>query len=269
MTKNNHSEYSKKIYSKVLDSVNGDDSIKEDVLKIGLVGSVNDNESVASWSDLDILFILKSDSLGNINTDILLKLRELNKNISSAFIDTEISFLTHTYNDLENYVSFGYLENYKFASFGLENDNVDFVEYIDGLIEKRGVTDQIRKRYAVYHLRHFRFNLIRKILLTENPKIAIKQIIDKIIETMILVSVYNGQNIKGKNARFSEIKKMITSEEVLKIYKESLEKRGVWSDIDFTEDDIALWLDNFVKIENYLLEQHKESTPEEFINLKE
>jgi hypothetical protein len=72
MTKNNHSEYSKKIYSKVLDSVNGDDSIKEDVLKIGLVGSVNDNESVASWSDLDILFILKSDSLGNINTDILL-----------------------------------------------------------------------------------------------------------------------------------------------------------------------------------------------------
>jgi hypothetical protein len=79
MTKNNHSEYSKKIYSKVLDSVNGDDSIKEDVLKIGLVGSVNDNESVASWSDLDILFILKSDSLGNINTDILLKLRELNE----------------------------------------------------------------------------------------------------------------------------------------------------------------------------------------------
>ena len=267
LKENKHSQYSKDIYSKVLEYISDDECVSDEVLKIGLVGSVNDDESVDTWSDLDILFILKCDATGNIKTSTLLRLRELNKKISSIFADVEISFLTHTYDDLEKYVSFGYLENYKFASFDVDNDFINFTEYIDQIIEKRGIKNLIRKRYTIYHLRHFRFNLIRKVLLIRDTKGAIKQIVDKIIETMILVSIYNDENIKGKKDRLSLIRELVDDQDVLSIYEESFKNREQWAEISFVEDDLGIWLDKFIKIENYLLEKHMEDTPEELINI--
>ncbi len=258
--------YAKNIYNQLLKIINNEVNLKKEILKLGIVGSINDSESVKMWSDLDILFIIKSDENGNINTDILLKLKQINKNLSYTYPNIEIAFLAHTYDDFEKYVSFGYLENYKFASFSIENDDVDFVEYIENVINDRALSSEIKKRYSIYHLRHFRFNLIRKVISAGDDKIALKMVIDKTIETMILYLTYFDKNIKGKFNRMSLLGDLPVDEEIMIIYSKALEKRKNWELEKSSEEKIREWLDNFIKVESFLLKDNLYNVPEELMN---
>jgi len=263
-----HTSYSKNIYKQLLNTINDDKDIEGEILKLGIVGSVNDEESVKGWSDLDFLFVIKSDDNGNINTDTLLKLRKINNKLSFKYPDIEISFLTHTYDDFQKYVSFEYLENYKYASFGIENDDINFVEYIEDIVNGRALTSEIRKRYSIYHLRHYRFNLIRKVVSGSNNKIALKMITDKLIETMLLYGIYFDANVKGKDNRKNQLSKLSIDKEIIEIYTEALELRNKWESVESDEEVIKKWLNNFVKIENFLLKENGYDTPEELINKK-
>lgn len=262
----NINEYAMSAYRDIQAFVKESD-IFDQVFKMGISGSFNDQEGVETWSDLDILFILKCDEIGNIKISTLIKLREIHKKIVEKYPDLEISFLTHTYNDLENYVSFGYLENYKFATFDIENDSVSFKEYIENIISERNISEKTRKRYVVYHLRHFRFNLLRKVVCTQENKATLKMIVDKIIETMILYFIFFDKTIQGKENRKNNIVAFVKGE-IHEIYKNSLEMRNRWKDIsDVKIEEIETWLKNLEKIESYILENNNYSTPEEHINL--
>lgn len=261
-----HTSYSKNIYKQLLNIINNNKDVGKDILKLGIVGSVNDGESVNGWSDLDFLFVIKSDNNGNISTGTLLKLREINNKLSFKYPNIEISFLTHTYDDFQKYVSFEYLENYKYASFGIENDDVNFVNYIEYLVKERALTNEIRKRYSIYHLRHYRFNLIRKVVSGSDNKTALKMIVDKLTETMLLYGIYFDANVKGKNNRKNQLSKLSIDKEIIEIYTEALELRKAWGSVEPNKELIKKWLDNFVKIENFLLKENGYDTPEELIN---
>ncbi len=240
-----------------------------DVLKVWLLGSTNDNEAINSWSDLDILFILKSDKVGNINSDTIIKMRNFNKKINYLYPNLNISFLTHTYNDLKNYVSYAYLETYQFATFLVENDDINFAEFISDIIKSRNISEDIKKRYAVYYLRHLRFNLLRKVVsedLFDNKK-ALKRIIDEIISVMTIISSYYNFRTKGKNNILQELKTMINDNLILNIFSKALEERSTWpSKNNVTNDELLLWIKNLNKIESFILKNNMYSTPEELMN---
>lgn len=264
--KTNNIEHVESISEEVLKKVKDNDILSGNLFKFGLVGSVNDKEFSPEWSDLDFMFILKTDECGNIERSVLSELRKINSEISFKYPNIEISFLTHTYDDFEKYVAFEYLNHYKFAEFILENDSVDFVKYIEKVVEDRNISEDTKKRYSIYHLRHFRFNLLRKVVSTPNDKKALKLIIDKLIETMILYLTYNGKSIKGKSLRLEEIKKLNMGENINKIFETALEKRKTWKDLKVTSVEIEEWLKNFEEVVNMILKDNLYNVPEELIN---
>jgi len=264
--KTNDIEHIESISKEVLAKLKNSDVLSDNLFKFGRVGSVNDKEFSPEWSDLDFLFILKADECGNIERSVLSELRNVNSEMSFKYPNIEISFLTHTYDDLEEYVAFEYLNHYKFAEFILENDSVDFAKYIEKVVEDRKISTDTKKRYSIYHLRHFRFNLLRKIVATPDDKKALKLIIDKLIETMILYLTYNGKSVKGKSLRLEEIKKMNKGENINKIFENALEKRKVWKDLKVTSAEVEEWLKNFEEVVSMILKDNLYNVPEELIN---
>lgn len=254
------------IYSDIIDEFRRNNVIISGIYKVGLLGSFNDNEFSKKWSDLDILLILKSDELGNIDRNVLTELRKINLFFSNKYKDLEISFLTHTYNDFEKYVAYAYMDHYKYANFDIENDDIDFVSYVDNLLNSRNLSMNIKKRYSVYHLRHFRFNLIRKVVSEKTPKKAVKMIVDKIIECMIIYLTYNNMTIQGKENRLKVLKRIIKDKNIIEIFQKALLIRSKWCESEFVDEDIDIWLKNFKEIEIYILRDNLYSTPEELIN---
>ena len=55
-----------------------------------------------------------------------------------------------------------YLEHYSFGKVLLPENDKSFFDYIKRILEKRNTSPKVRRRYCMYHLRHMRFNLIRK-----------------------------------------------------------------------------------------------------------
>lgn len=264
-TINNH-ELVESICKEVTKKIRVNNVLASNLFKFGLIGSVNDKEFSSGWSDLDFMFILKADEHGNVDRSVLLELRKINSEISFKYPHIEISFLTHTYDDFEKYVSFEYLNHYKFAEFIIENDSVSFVSYIEKVVENRKIGTDTKIRYSVYHLRHFRFNLLRKVVSTSNDKKALKLILDKLIETMILHLTYKGKTIKGKSQRLEELKKLGVDKNIQNIFETALEKRSNWKNLEVVDGEIEEWLQNFEIVINAILENNLYGVPEELIN---
>lgn len=257
------------IRNEVSTRIKKDAILNKGILKFGITGSVNDGEFSPEWSDVDFIFILKSNRFGNIRRSLLLKLRKINSEISLKYPAADISFLTHTYNDLEKYVSFEYLNHYKFSKFFIQNDSVNFASYIKKIVKNRKINAEIKQRYAVYHLRHFRFNLIRKVVSTPDNKKALKLILDKLIEVMILYLSYNSLSIKGKLSRLKKIKEINTESKAVSIFEKSLNMRENWRNINNVNNkEIGAWLNNFEYVLNIILKHNLYSVPEELINNK-
>lgn len=253
------------ITKRIFNSIKSSDILFKNILKFGVTGSFNDGEFSNGWSDLDYMFIIKSDNLGNINESILIKLRELHTKISLEYPNMEISFLTHTYDDFEKYVAFEYLNHYKVTNFLIENDLVNFQKYIEKIIKERNIPDETKKRYAIYHLRHFRFNLLRKVVSTSDDKHALKLIIDKLVETMILYMTYYGKSIQGKDSRLQAMNQLQIDNDIIDIFREALDKRKVWKDVKVNLGDIDKWIVNFERVLHFILKDNLYNTPEELI----
>ena len=259
-------DYLKSIIKDLTKKIKNNHILNNSILKFGLIGSVNDGEFSDNWSDLDFMFVLENDKYGNIDTEALNELRKMSTDLSCKYPEIEISFLTHTYDDFQKYVSFEYLNHYKFAVFFLENDTINFSEYIEKIVENRKINRDIKKRYSVYHLRHFRFNLLRKVVSTPDDKEALKMVIDKLIEVMILLMTYHNKTVRGKRVRLEEIKKLKISKDIKSIFEKALEKRNSWDKVKVNDKEVIKWLKNFEKVINLILKNNLYDVPEEFIN---
>jgi len=256
------------IESKIKDDL----KLKESVDFMGTLGSINDKEGVSTWSDLDILLILKSDEHGNVPVDIILKLKEIHNEVSNLFYGLEISLLTHTYHDFENYVSFEYLENYQFATIrSIFNEKEKLPkDFLKSVIEKREIDEETKKRFAIYYLRHMRFNLIRKIASWDgNDKAMAKLVVDRIMESAIWVMNYYGTFTQKKSERIDFIEKNIKDSKIVDIYKKCFKLRQEWPNI--TEEEsmelIVTGLGYVGEIESYMDKKYPEPTPEELMNI--
>jgi len=261
-------KFSLQKYEEIIKKIKNSDFYNE-VVKIGLLGSTNDDEAIKGWSDLDILFILKSDKFGNIDPKTIIKIRNFNKKINYLYPNLNISFLTHTYDDLKKYVSYSYLETYRFATFTIEKDNIIFSDFLSDIIKSRGINKNIKKRYAVYYLRHLRFNLLRKIAsedLFDNKKV-LKRIIDKVVEIITILSSYYDIRVQGKINTFKELQSYIISSDIVNILSQALDIRFNWDkQCKISDEELLVWIQNLNRIESFILKDNTQSTPEELMN---
>lgn len=264
------SQVMRDIYVKIQATLQADREVVDTITHIGLVGSVNDDEMVMGWSDLDIMLIMKSDESGNIPTEVLLKLKDIHAKFAYMYPSIEISFLTHTLKDFSHYVAFEYLKNYQYASYSYTNSDIVVKDFIQEVLDSRNINSEIEKRYAVYKFRHMRFNLIRMVAswgVKKDRGIA-KLIIDRIVESAIFLLGFHSEYYKTKSERLSKIISNSSFQEVEKIYRYANETRSNWSNV--TDQDLGLvmktGLDYLSHVETFIHNTYSEPTPEEFMN---
>lgn len=237
------------------------------ILSIALLGSVVNDEELENLSDLDILIIFKTTSSGNIPIKNLDALREIHCDISVDY-NFPISLLTHSIDDFEKYVSFEYLIHYALGSCIYPDP--DFLKIIiDNILKNRNLTDSVRQSYCIYHLRHIRFNLLRKYVSlynAENEKASkefLKILIDKIIKITDLVLNY--YNIWPKNK--AEI--VNNAKQILQVDTTALMEliliRNRWEEITNKEviEFVPQGISYLYKIFDFILGDYNKSTPEE------
>lgn len=201
---------------------------------IGLIGSLNSNEDILSWSDVDILMIIDSDKDGNLSPDVISKLKEAHEKIQQKYPRMKISFLPHTIYDLNKYVCFEYLINYSYASCLFTRTSEEYLkQQIQNILKGRKLSAEIMKRYSLYHLRHLRFNLIRKyICWNDDIKGLGRLFIDNLIEATIFINAFNGNIEKSKIKSIETASKVIRDKKITRILNESYELRSKWDNID-------------------------------------
>lgn len=254
----------------IKDRVMNNSVLMGNLIDIGILGSVNDNEGVKGWSDLDILLVLKSDEFGNIDIEIIKRLREIHNKCSSVYNDLEISLLPHTMYDFEKYVAYEYLRNYQFATIYYSQESVSFKDRLQKIIDDRNVSLEVQKRYSIYRARHLRFNLIRAITSwSGDDKPMAKLVIDRLIQSGIYITGFYGEYAQGKVDRLNMIKRLVDNEEIINIFEHATELRFRWSEINESEckDIIKDGLSDLYKVENFLISKYPEAIPEEYMNV--
>ncbi|MCL5733458.1 MAG: hypothetical protein M1334_02210 [Patescibacteria group bacterium] len=144
----------------------GDDKLFVHIETIALLGSAATKEEIFGWSDLDILLIVDSDRFGNIVPLVIKSLKDIARKLFIKY-GIQISIAPHTRNDLVNYVSFEYLMNYSFGRV-VYTRGLNLQNFIKEILRNRKLNSNTKKRYCLYHLRHIRFNLIRKYISTNS-----------------------------------------------------------------------------------------------------
>lgn len=172
-----------------------DKDIFDHIEYIALLGSVSEKEEIENYSDLDILFIIKSDCYGKIDRNILGKLKKAHAKVSRKY-KIQISFLTHTKFEFQNYVDFEYLYHYSLGKV-YYGDAEKFKNIFKEIIKNRWSSSTRRKNLIFYNVIHARFNLFRKFVSTNeyndknHYKFLLKLFIDKILEIADWCLIYN------------------------------------------------------------------------------
>lgn len=252
--------------------VRNDLDLKKQVELIALLGSVSQKEQSDSWSDLDILIVLKSDGFGNISLTVLNKIRDIASLVSTNHPDVLVSVLPHTIDDFSNYVCFEYLQHYS-SGICTYPSKVKLAAVINRILRKRNVSEQVRKAYCVYHLRHIRFNLLRKYISvnksnSQQPtKEFGKLLIDKVIKVTDLWLNYQNIWPKTKNdiLKNAKIVGSLNTEPLAM----ALQLRDNWSRIEDkkVDDFIPVGIEYVKQATDDILNQHPESTPEERMSI--
>jgi len=234
----------KKVFEEVVKLTTRDETIKKYIQFIVLLGSVKYGEEVENYSDLDILFILKSNNFGAIEKKVLDRLKKINEKLSKKN-NIEISLLPHTIFDFREYVDFNYLIHYSWGKV-VYGDHECFNKLFKEIIKEK-YTDQKRKELIYYNLIHARFNLFRKYLSwNENNKdnyslTILKLFIDNIIEICDWALVF--KNIFKKNKK-DIANKFIEEYPNIKrrnIILKALEIRYLWNTKKINEDEAFLF----------------------------
>ncbi|MBI2065533.1 MAG: nucleotidyltransferase domain-containing protein [Candidatus Zambryskibacteria bacterium] len=223
--------------------------IKKELLFVSLLGSFQTGEAINSYSDLDILLILKSDKFGVVKNPILYRLKDLSKNISKKY-NIEISLLTHTIFDFEQYVDFNYLIHYSWGDV-LFGSKASYQKLFTNIINKK-YSAKFRKDLMYYNLVHARFNLIRQYVSWNkfnkaNYEIVIlKLIIDKIIEICDWALVYKNIFKKTKKEVLDEFNKKYDLEKYGHIPEQAYSIRSNWNPNDLNKKEINVFIDESI-----------------------
>lgn len=217
-----------------LDLLLADKILFDRISFIGLIGSLNSSEDILSWSDVDVLMIIDSDKDGALSPEVLSKLKETHEKVQQKYPHMKISFLPHTIYDLDNYVCFEYLINYSYASCLFTRTSKEYLkQLIQKILKGRKLSAEVMKRYSLYHLRHLRFNLIRRYVCWNEDIIGLgKLIIDNLIEATIFINAFNGNIEKSKIKSIETASKVIRDKKVINVLNESYKLRSKWDNID-------------------------------------
>jgi len=245
MMKSNRSQITKKIVSECLEN----SAIKSDLLFISLLGSSQTNEAIEGYSDLDILLVLKSSESGAIKESTLLELKKLSEEVSSDG-NIEVSLLTHTVFDFEEYVDFNYLIHYSWGEV-LYGSDEEYKKLFDVIVKKK-YSEKHRKELTYYNLIHARFNLVRqyvswnKFNKEKYTQAILKLIIDKIIEICDWALVYRGIFKKTKREVLEDFNKNFRIEKYSHIPNQAIAIRANWSSYNFTEGEFYEFIDESI-----------------------
>lgn len=256
-----------KAYREIEKLIKTDDWLIKRVRVIALLGSASDKEISETWSDLDILLVIKNEPSGNIPFKVYEKIRDIVKKISSKY-NFPISILPHTEDDFEKYVCFEYLIHYSRGTCTYP-DNGALKRIIGKILRKRGVDEKVRRAYCVYHLRHIRFNLMRKYvsLNKRSNKNSLKEfgklLIDKMIKVTDLILNYYNIWATTKSEIYSQAKNRTDLN--VSTLKKALILRKKWATITDREIEIFIpdGIDYIYTAINSILNNHLLPTPEE------
>lgn len=175
-------------YDTVEQAILNDKILKNNTRIVALLGSVADGEESSTWSDLDILIVLRANTLGTIDIEHHKRLRNICDKVSSQY-PFEVSFLPHTEDDFEKYVCFEYLIHYStgIATYPRKDS---LRSMIFTILDARGVSEEERRSYCLYHLRHIRFNYFRKYVSTNqhNARQPSRKVCMLLIDKMLKVT---------------------------------------------------------------------------------
>lgn len=258
-----------RVYNRIEKAILNNSFLVDNVEVIALLGSISDKEACLGWSDLDILVILKSDDVGNIDKRLLRELKVISEKYSAQH-DFPISILSHTIDDFENYVSFEYLKHYSQGWCTYPNEN-KLENLIIKILGERNLNDEVVKSYCLYHLRHIRFNLLRKYISwnrfnKNHPTLSFgKLLIDKMIKSSDLLLNLNGMWPQNKKAICNAVEKRYSEHLPVYFLRKALKLRCQWANISkqcvksFIPEGLA-YID---KVMNFVFSKYKFSTPEE------
>lgn len=257
----------KKAYKQIESMILGDSSLLKSVNLIALLGSVANKEELIGWSDLDVLVVLKSDKLGNIPMNLLEKLQKISFKVSKKY-KFPISILTHTINDFEKYVSFEYLKHYSFGQCTYPNATY-LKKKIKGILNRREVNINHVRAYCVYHIRHIRFNLLRKYVSLNEfnssncKREFVKLLIDKMIKATDLALNYKDIWPRTKQEILNKSKTNLELD--ISPLVMALEISSKWLYITDKELELfeSIGLRYFLDIIDLVLDDYQKSTPEE------
>lgn len=223
--------------------------IKRELIFISLLGSSQTGEAVDNYSDLDVLLVLKSSKSGFIKKRVLLELKKLTEQISQN-TDIEISILTHTEFDFNEYVDLEYLIHYSWGRV-LFGSKESYKNMFSSIIKEKYSKEKLRD-LAYYDLIHARFNVIRKYVswnkFSKNnyTKDLLKLIVDKIIEICDWALIYKGIFMKTKKEIVQGFNKNFNLKKYNHIPEKAYYIRANWESHDFSEGEICKFMDDSI-----------------------
>ena len=246
--------------------------IIESIKAIACLGSYNDQEIVEGWSDLDILLIVESDAVGNIDINVVKNLDRIHSDIAEDFPNLEISFLPHTLHDLENYVTYSYLRTYQFAqTFYPRNDKFYIKRVIENIVQDRNLRKSIIKRIHIYDLRHLRFNLLRKVISEKDFQQKARLLVDELVRSTILILGIYDRYEQSKEKRAQMVKEYIKNTKLQKLLVKMVDYRRNWNSLK-ENDYLKIYEEGLLALQllgETFNEYYPYSTPEELININE
>ncbi len=189
-------------------------SLLNDIKFIALLGSVNEREEIPGYSDLDILFIIKSDKHGSIKKETLFDFRNIGMLVSKRY-QIKISLLTHTVHEFNTYVDYEYLKHYSRGRVFWGN-KLEFLRLFKEILKKKKQTRRGLKHLMLNNILHARFNINRRFVSinkfnTRKASLSIlKLFIDNVLEIadwrLIAKGIWGGSKKEIVSVFFKQVK---------------------------------------------------------------
>lgn len=227
--------------------------LKNNVINIALVGSFQTKEAIKNYSDLDILFILKSDRFGEINPGIISNLKKLAEKLNKHGL--EISFLSHTIFEFRHYVDANYLIHYSWGKVFYGSKKY-FSKLLNKIIKAKNFNDKNRKQLIRHNIPHARFNLLRKYISWNDfsetgLRRLLKLCIDGTIEICEWVLVYKRIFLKNKRGILRKFLSEYKDWWDIKLLDEIIETRKKIANMKIDRRKTDLLVQKLVKLINY------------------
>jgi len=250
-----------KIFNQFIRKSTSDTILKQYIEIIALLGSARTKEAIRGYSDLDILLLIKCNRTGNINFNVINKLKKIVVDLSKLY-NIRISLLTHTFNDLKYYVDPEYLIHYSWGKV-VYTQGKNLGKEINKILKEKNFTKEDFKKIMIYNIRHGRFNIIRKFVsinecnTPDYYKSFSKELIDYIFELCDWALIYKNQWPRTKKELIEQFIKSYVKVVDVNILKRANFLRNHWFKIDneSLKHFIPLAIKFITKISDFLIEE--------------